>query len=362
MADQPKYVESLRDEIAHLDGKIDNFNEKFDQKIDRLNENLHEVESALTEVSTTLKTFIQRVDRTGDRQWQLFMAVIGLTATFLVAAAASFWQVQQHGKQLEHLETAITRLDESIAKVPSLEHQIGRLEKSVEKIAGLETTIVRLDQSFALHGRQLEKLDKSMEKLAGVEATMVRLDQSLALHGRQLEKLEKSVEKIAGLEIAITRLEGSVTRLADQEKTLDDLADSIKESLTLSRRMERRLAEIEFPGLRPHRGGFYLQLGPGLANQKPSARPNELEFEWQLEPDLANRLKPGQKFQALIPSQPKSWVGAVPKAEVIRQGDRTILRLRVEFPNHDAAEATRKVVTDPNANRQEVLIVPDDPG
>src|SRR5262245_29808648 len=143
---EPKYVESLRDEIATLDHKIDDFNdrfdrkiddfhEKFDQKVDALGENLHEVEKALTQVSTSLKTFIQRVDKTGDRQWQLFLAVIGLMVSLVAASAASFWQVQQHGKQLE------------------------QLEKSVEKFGAIETSIVRLDATVARLEKSLGKHD-----------------------------------------------------------------------------------------------------------------------------------------------------------------------------------------------------------
>ena len=94
---EPKYLDSLRSEIAVLDRKIDDFHEKFDHKVDRLSENLHEVEKALTEVSTSLKAFTQRFDKAGDRQWQLFLGVIGLTVSFIGASAATFWQVRKRG-------------------------------------------------------------------------------------------------------------------------------------------------------------------------------------------------------------------------------------------------------------------------
>jgi hypothetical protein len=141
---EPKYLDSLRDEIAVLDHKIDGFNEKVDQKVDSLNEYLHGVEIALTALSARLDAFVQRVDKNGYRQWQFFLAVLGLTATFLAVSAASFWQVQQHGKQLE------------------------KLEKSVEKIGGLESSITRLDHSLERYGQQLEKV----AKVAALEAKL----------------------------------------------------------------------------------------------------------------------------------------------------------------------------------------------
>jgi DNA repair ATPase RecN len=342
MADQPKYVESLRGEIAVLDHKIEDFNGKFDRKLDDFNEkldrklddfnekietlseNLHRVDNSLTEVGTKLETFIQRVDKFADRVWGLFVTGFVLLLGSMATLGASIWQVQQHGKQLEKLEGAITRLDASVAKIPSLEQQIGKLEKSIDKIAGLD-------------------------------ATMVRLDQSLAEHGRQLAKLEKSVDKIAGLDIAITRLDGSVTRLANLERTLPELAGSIRENLATSRAMAQRLAAIELHGIGPRASPLFAKE-LDLAHMKPASREDELVFEWELEPPFAEWLKPGLKIgKIVLPIFTRPWDQAVPTAEVVRQASRTIIRLRAEFPDPTAARAARETLTDPQEKKRVFL-------
>jgi prefoldin subunit 5 len=261
---EPKYLDSLRGEIAVVDRKIDDFNEKFDQKFDTLSENLHKVENALTEVSASLRAFVQRVDKAGDRQWQLFLGVIGLTVSFLAASAASFWQVQQHGKQLERLEKSVGSLDASVSK----------FQISIEKIPSLETSIDRLDKSVA-------GLEKSVEKIPSLEASIIRLDKSvvglensLEQHAKQLDKLEKSVERIAGLETSIVRLEVSVTRFAGLEKSLADLpalARSMDEFLKERRRELLLAGEI-------WRVNLPLNQGSLIGDDNKT----QLKFEWEL--------------------------------------------------------------------------------
>jgi prefoldin subunit 5 len=332
---EPKYLDNLRGEIAVVDRKIDDFNEKFDQKFDTLSENLHKVEIALTTLSARLDAFVQRVDKNGDRQWQLFLGVLGLTVSFLAASAASFWQVQHHGKQLERLEKSVGSLDASVSK----------FQISIEKIPSLETSIDRLDKSVA-------GLEKSVEKIPSLEASIIRLDKSvvgleksLEQHAKQLDKLEKSVERIAGLETSIVRLELSVARFAGLEKSLADLpalARSMDEFLK-ERRRELRLAagvqRLRFPLDEKYR-------------KRTDNDETQLKFEWELTAQQAVEIEVGRTAAVILPA----YEAARMVAEVFR-GDRgPAVRLTMEFPSQKSKDlAQSKLVGD---GREVEILVP----
>jgi septal ring factor EnvC (AmiA/AmiB activator) len=336
---EPKYLDSLRDEIAVVDRKIDDFNEKFDQKFDTLSENLHKVEVALEKVSTKLEEFIPRVDKFLDRviglekvgtkleesvtrhdefigrAWHLFAAslllLLGSIATVGGSIAISLWQAQQHGKQIEKLERSVDRLDKSVAG----------LEKSVEKIPSLETSIVRLDHSVA-------GLEKSLEQ-----------------HGKQLDKLEKSVEKIAGLETAIVRLEASVTRFAGLEKSLADLpalARSMDEFLN-ERRRELRLAA----GVQRLRFSLDEEYRKRAANDE-----TQLKFEWELTAQQAVEIELGRTAAVILPA----YEAARMVAEVFR-GDRgPAVRLTIEFPSQKSKDLAQSKLV--GHGREVEILVP----
>lgn len=361
-----KYLDSLRDEIAVVDRKIDDFNEKFNQKFDTLSENLHKVEVALEKVSTKLEEFIPRVDKFLDRViglekvgtklkesvtrhdefigrvWHLFAAslllLLGSIATVGGSIAISLWQAQQHGKQIEKLERSVDRLDKSVAG----------LEKSVEKIPSLETSIVRLDKSIT-------GLEKGVEKIPSLETSIARLDHSVAgleksleQHGKQLDKLEKSVEKIAGLETAIVRLEASVTRVAGLEKSLADLpalARSMDEFLN-ERRRELRLAagvqRLRFPLDEEYR-------------KRADNDETQLKFEWELTAQQAVEIGLGGTAAVILPA----YEAARMVAEVFR-GDRgPAVRLTMEFPSQKSKDLAQSKLV--GHGREVEILVPTRP-
>jgi hypothetical protein len=171
---EPKYVENLRGGLDELDRKIDagdrDLGDKIGAATKELGERLYAVDRGVAEFRSRIDTLIAQADKTGNRQWQLFLAVLGLIVAFLVASSFSIWQVGQHDKQIDKLEKSVDR-------IVGLEASITRLDASVTKVVGLEKSLADLpalarsiDASVAL----VTKLTAGLEETGGILDEMRR--------------------------------------------------------------------------------------------------------------------------------------------------------------------------------------------